>query len=77
MVEFFVQDDGEGIPPEKLGRIFERFFRVDEGRTRDRGGTGLGLSIVKHLVQLHGGQVRVESDPGVGTKIFFSKTINS
>jgi two-component system phosphate regulon sensor histidine kinase PhoR len=77
MVEFFVQDEGEGIPPDKLDRIFERFFRVDEGRTRERGGTGLGLSIVKHLVQLHGGQVRVESDPGVGTKIFFSKTINS
>jgi two-component system phosphate regulon sensor histidine kinase PhoR len=71
-VEFSVQDEGEGIPPDKLGRIFERFFRVDEGRTRDRGGTGLGLSIVKHLVQLHGGEVRVESQMGIGTKILFS-----
>ena len=71
-VEFSVQDEGEGIPPDKLGRIFERFFRVDEGRTRDRGGTGLGLSIVKHLVQLHGGEVRVESQMGIGTKIVFS-----
>jgi signal transduction histidine kinase len=77
MVEFFVQDDGEGIPPEKLGRIFERFFRVDEGRTRDRGGTGLGLSIVKHLVQLHGGEVRVESQMGLGTKLFFSLPIKT
>jgi signal transduction histidine kinase len=76
-VEFSVQDDGEGIPPEKLGRIFERFFRVDEGRTRDRGGTGLGLSIVKHLVQLHGGEVRVESQMGLGTKLFFSLPIKT
>jgi len=72
-VEFYVADEGEGIPAEKLERIFERFFRVDEGRTRDRGGTGLGLSIVKHLVQLHGGQVRAESVPGTGTTIFFTK----
>ena len=71
-VEFSVQDEGEGIPSDKQGRIFERFFRVDEGRTRDRGGTGLGLSIVKHLVQLHGGEVRVESQMGIGTKIVFS-----
>ena len=75
-VEFSVQDEGEGIPPDKLGRIFERFFRVDEARARERGGTGLGLSIVKHLVQLHGGEVRVESQVGLGTKIFFSLPIN-
>jgi two-component system phosphate regulon sensor histidine kinase PhoR len=73
MVEFYVADEGEGIPPDKLERIFERFFRVDEGRTRDRGGTGLGLSIVKHLVQLHGGEVRAESVPENGTTIFFTK----
>ena len=72
-VEFFVADEGEGIPGDKLERIFERFFRLDEGRTRDRGGTGLGLSIVKHLVNLHGGQVRAESVPGTGTTIFFTK----
>lgn len=75
MAEFFVADEGEGIPADKLERIFERFFRADEGRTRDRGGTGLGLSIVKHLVQLHGGTVRAESQPGKGTKIFFSMAI--
>jgi len=72
MAEFFVEDEGEGIPAEKLERIFERFFRADEGRTRERGGTGLGLSIVKHLVQLHGGTVRAESQLGKGTKILFS-----
>jgi len=77
LVEFFVADEGEGIPPEKLERIFERFFRVDEGRTRDRGGTGLGLSIVKHLVQLHGGEVRAESVPGSGTTICFTKIPSS
>ena len=71
-VEFFVRDEGEGIPDDKIGRIFERFFRVDEGRTRDSGGTGLGLSIVKHLVQLHGGEVRAESGLGRGTMIIFS-----
>ena len=71
-VEFFVRDEGEGIPDDKIGRIFERFFRVDEGRTRERGGTGLGLSIVKHLVHLHGGGVRVESQQGRGTTMFFS-----
>jgi len=76
-VEFFVADEGEGIPSDKLERIFERFFRVDEGRTRDRGGTGLGLSIVKHLVQLHGGEVRAESVPGAGTTIFFTKNPTS
>ena len=75
-VEFFVADEGEGIAADKLERIFERFFRVDEGRTRDRGGTGLGLSIVKHLVQLHGGEVRAESVPGAGTTIFFTKMPN-
>ena len=75
-VEFCVADEGEGIPPEKLNRIFERFFRVDEGRTRDRGGSGLGLSIVKHLAQLHGGEVRAESRMGEGTKIFFFLNIN-
>ena len=74
-VEFFVQDEGEGIPADKLERVFERFFRVDPGRTREKGGTGLGLSIVKHLAHLHGGTVRAESIQGKGTTIFF--TINA
>jgi signal transduction histidine kinase len=69
VVEFSVQDQGEGIPKEKLDRIFERVFRVDADRAREKGGTGLGLSIVKHLVQLHGGSVEAHSEIGVGTKV--------
>jgi two-component system phosphate regulon sensor histidine kinase PhoR len=62
-----VSDTGIGIPQESLARIFERFYRVDKGRSRDEGGTGLGLAIVKHVVQAHGGQVDVESRVGKGT----------
>jgi len=61
-----VTDEGPGIPDEDLSRIFERFYRVDKSRARDPGGTGLGLAIVKHLVELHGGHVRVENGPGGG-----------
>ena len=68
-VEFFVRDDGPGIPSEDLGHIFERFYRVEKGRSRDTGGTGLGLSIVKHIVQLHGGRVWAESTEGQGLSI--------
>ena len=62
-----VTDSGEGIMAEHLGRIFERFYRLDRGRTREVGGTGLGLAIVKHLARLHGGEVTVESELGRGT----------
>lgn len=62
-----VIDTGEGIVPENLQRIFERFYRIDRGRTRNVGGTGLGLSIVKHLARLHGGEVLVSSTLGQGT----------
>jgi len=68
LVELAVADDGVGIPSAHLGRLFERFYRVDAGRSRDIGGTGLGLSIVKHMVEAMGGSVHVESTPGVGTK---------
>ena len=62
-----VTDRGSGIPAEHLGRIFERFYRVDKSRSRRMGGTGLGLAIVKHVVQVHGGRVEVESTPGKGS----------
>jgi two-component system phosphate regulon sensor histidine kinase PhoR len=62
-----VVDNGVGITEEHLPRIFERFYRVERSRSRDAGGTGLGLSIVKHIVQAHGGQIEVESTPGVGS----------
>lgn len=66
-LEVRVHDDGPGIPPETQARVFERFYRIDKARSRDQGGTGLGLAIVKHVVQTHGGKVRVESSPGQGT----------
>jgi two-component system, OmpR family, phosphate regulon sensor histidine kinase PhoR len=60
-VAITVSDEGPGIPGEDLSRVFERFYRVDKSRARDPGGTGLGLSIVKHLVELHGGEVRADN----------------
>jgi signal transduction histidine kinase len=62
-----VADTGEGIPPEHLSHIFERFYRVDEARTRSSGGAGLGLAIVREFVELMGGHVDVESTPGEGS----------
>jgi two-component system phosphate regulon sensor histidine kinase PhoR len=65
-VTIAVSDEGPGIPDDDLGRVFERFYRVDKARARDPGGTGLGLAIVKHLIELHGGTVRAENRPGRG-----------
>jgi len=67
-----VTDDGPGIPQQDVPHIFERFYRVDKGRSRDSGGTGLGLSIIKHIVQQHGGSVSVESEAGQGAAFHFS-----
>lgn len=66
-----VTDFGEGIPPEHLGRIFERFYRVDKSRSREKGGTGLGLAIVKHILEGHRTRAEVESEPGKGSTFSF------
>ena len=71
-IEVSVEDDGPGLPAEALERVFERFYRVDKGRSREQGGTGLGLSIVKHIVQGHGGRVWAKSEPGHGAIFFFT-----
>lgn len=71
-LEVFVEDDGPGIPPDSLGRVFERFYRVDRARSRESGGTGLGLAIVKHIVQAHGGEVWVKSELQKGSVFSFT-----
>jgi two-component system phosphate regulon sensor histidine kinase PhoR len=68
-VRISVSDQGVGIPARELARVFERFYRADKARSRELGGTGLGLSIVKHIAQLHGGDVEAASEPGHGTTI--------
>lgn len=67
----WVEDQGQGVPEEDLGRIFERFYRVDKGRSRETGGTGLGLSIVKHIVEWHDGHVWAENAQDGGLRVVF------
>jgi two-component system phosphate regulon sensor histidine kinase PhoR len=69
MVRLTVSDEGEGIAPEHIARVTERFYRVDTSRSRSLGGTGLGLSIVKHIVERHRGRLNIESVLGKGTRI--------
>jgi two-component system phosphate regulon sensor histidine kinase PhoR len=63
-----VEDTGEGIAPEHIPRLTERFYRVDVGRSREKGGTGLGLAIVKHVLQRHGAALEIESRLGEGSR---------
>lgn len=71
-VKINVSDTGEGIPPEDLPNIFERYYRVDKSRNRATGGSGLGLTIAKRLVEAHGGTIRAESEPGKGSRFSFT-----
>jgi two-component system phosphate regulon sensor histidine kinase PhoR len=71
-VEICIQDNGPGISPEARARVFERFYRAEKARSREQGGTGLGLAIVKHVIQAHGGEVRVESELGQGAAFYFT-----
>jgi len=66
-LRIIIRDEGHGIAQKHIERLFERFYRVDNARSRKMGGTGLGLSIVKHIVQVHGGQITVKSKLGKGS----------
>jgi len=75
-VKVSVTDTGEGIPPEDIPNVFERFYRVDKSRTRATGGSGLGLTIAKRLVEAHGGKIEVQSEPGKGSRFAFTLPVS-
>ena len=72
MLTVMISDEGMGIPPENVNRIFDRFYRVDRARARSMGGTGLGLAIAREMIEAHGGRIWAESEEGQGTTIFFT-----
>jgi len=76
-VRFIVSDNGPGLTPEEQAHVFERFWRADASRSRDKGGSGLGLTIARYLIEAHGGEMGVESEPGQGAAFWFTLPVDA